>query len=294
MTTFPGVHVAIVTPFDQENEIDYGKLREHADWLIENGVHGLIPSGSVGEYASLTNQERGKVVETLIDVANGRVPVAVGTGAPSTREVIHWANFAKESGAKGLMSLPPINYRPTRGEVIAHYKELSKVGLPIIAYNNPHDYAVDLTPDLLAEIGQFDNIVAVKEFSGDLRRIPAILDQTDLEVLVGVDDLSMEGLIAGATGWIAGLTNALPKESVRLYDLVKDGKLEEARTLYYDLLPLFHYDAKPQLVQAIKYSMELAGREAGPTRAPRLPLEDSVLAEVKDAFMRTQGVSSRS
>ncbi|TGU84996.1 dihydrodipicolinate synthase family protein, partial [Mesorhizobium sp. M00.F.Ca.ET.186.01.1.1] len=171
-------------------------------------------------------------------------------------------------------ALPPINYKPLENEVFAHYEALNTVGLPIIAYNNPHDYKIDLTPDILARLAKFENVVAVKEFSGDVRRMQDILAQTDLEVMVGVDDLVMEGGLIGATGWIAGVPNALPKEGVELFRLARAGKLAEAQALYRRLLPLFHYDASPQLVQSIKYMMELAGFPVGPTRPPRLPLAD--------------------
>jgi 4-hydroxy-tetrahydrodipicolinate synthase len=284
MAKFEGVFVAIVTPFKNSFEVDYQRLREHADWLITQGVHGLIPAGSVGEYATLTIEEREKVVETVIDAANSRVPVVVGTGAPSTQQAVNWTRHASEAGASGIMALPPVNYRPLENEIIAHYEALSEVGLPIIAYNNPHDYATDLTPDLLAKLSKIENIVAVKEFSGDIRRVHDILRKTDLEVLIGVDDLGVEGPLFGATGWIAGLVNVFPKESVEVFNLAREGKVSEALALYRYLLPLFHYDASPQLVQAIKYGMELSGRPVGQTRPPRLPLAEHQLREIKEAY----------
>jgi dihydrodipicolinate synthase/N-acetylneuraminate lyase len=272
---FSGVYVAIVTPMTPSYEVDYPGLGDHANWLIENGVHGLAVSGSVGEYATLTDEERARVVETVIEVAEDRVPVVVGPAAPSTAQAVRWAEHARDRGAVGLMALPPINYRPTRREVIAHYAALGKVGLPIMAYNNPRDYSTDLTPDFLAELSAaVPNLVAVKEFAQDVRRIPDILDQTPLEVLVGVDDLALEGFLSGATGWIAGLTNALPRESVELYNLAMAGNIAAATPLYRRMLPLLHHDAHANLVQVIKYTCELVGRPVGPTRPPRLPLSD--------------------
>jgi 4-hydroxy-tetrahydrodipicolinate synthase len=284
MAKFNGVYVAIVTPFTESYEVDYERLREHADWLINEGVHGLIPAGSVGEYASLTHEERAQVVETVIEVAAGRVPVAVGSGAPSTKQAVGWVEHAKGAGASGIMALPPINYNPTEKEIMAHYEALSSVGLPIIAYNNPHDYKTDLTPDLLAKLSKIENVVAVKEFSGDIRRVHDILEKTNLEVMIGVDDLAMEGPIAGATGWIAGFANVLPRESVKLFELASAGNVKEALELYRPMLPLSHYDAKPQLVQAIKYSLELSGKPVGPTRPPRLQLDDEELRLIKEAY----------
>jgi 1-pyrroline-4-hydroxy-2-carboxylate deaminase len=284
MARFPGVYTAIVTPIDENFEVDYNALREHADWLITEGVHGLIPGGSVGEYAALSQEERRKVVETVIDVANGRVPVVVGTGAPSTKQAVYWAQHAKDSGAEGIMALPPINYNPLEIEIYAHYEALSDVGLPIIAYNNPHDYKTDLTPKLLKKLSEIDNVIGIKEFSGDIRRVHDILRETNLEVLIGVDNLGVEGPLFGATGWIAGLVNVLPKESVAVFNLAREGKVAEALELYKYLLPLFHYDASPQLVQAIKYAMELAGRPVGLTRPPRLPLPQEQLDNIKQAY----------
>lgn len=286
MTRFEGVHVAIVTPFTDSYEVDYQRLHELCNWLIDEGVNGLVPVGSLGEYATLTVEERSKVVETVVKAANKRVTVTVGSGAPSTKQAVQWVQHAKDIGADAIMALPPINYRPLRNEIIAHYKDLSKVGLPIIAYNNPLDYPTDLTPELLKEISKFENVVAVKEFSGDIRRVHKILEETDLEVLTGVDNLAMEGPLCGATGWIAGVPNALPREGVELFRLSREGKIKEATALYRRLLPLFDLDAKPQLVQSIKYMMELAGQPVGPTRPPRLPLSTEDYDQIKKAFNR--------
>ncbi|MBU8757525.1 4-hydroxy-tetrahydrodipicolinate synthase [Priestia megaterium] len=286
MTRFEGVHVAIVTPFTDSYEVDYQRLHELCNWLIDEGVNGLVPVGSLGEYATLTVEERSKVVETVVKAANKRVTVTVGSGAPSTKQAVQWVQHAKDVGADAIMALPPISYRPLRNEIIAHYKDLSEVGLPIIAYNNPLDYPTDLTPELLKEISKFENVVAVKEFSGDIRRVHKILEETDLEVLTGVDNLAMEGPLCGATGWIAGVPNALPREGVELFRLSREGKIKEATELYRRLLPLFDLDAKPQLVQSIKYMMELAGQPVGPTRPPRLSLSTEDYNQIKKAFNR--------
>jgi 4-hydroxy-tetrahydrodipicolinate synthase len=275
MPHFAGVYVAVITPFDSKDRVDERRLRDHVSWLIECGVHGIVPTGSCGEYAALTDEERAFVVETIADTCKGRVPVVVGTGASSTRKAVAWAEHARASGASGIMALPPSAYRPSRHEVHAWYAALDAVGLPIVAYNNPFDTTVDLTPDLLAELCDLEHLVAVKEYSGDVRRIPTILETTRLEVVVGCDDLALEGLLAGATGWIAGLTNVLARESMELYELICARRVDEAAALYRRLLPLFRYDSRPTFVQAIKYAFDLAGNSAGPTRPPRLPLPDS-------------------
>lgn len=293
MAKFEGVYVALVTPFTPSYEVDYKRLHELCDWLIQEGVHGLVPAGSLGEYATLSNEERSKLIETVVEAAAGRVPVVVGSGAPSTKQAMSWVEHAKGLGAAGIMALPPINYKPLESEVIAHYEALSKVGLPLIAYNNPRDYPTDLTPDLLAKISKIGNVVAVKEFSGDIRRVNDILMKTDLEVMIGLDDLAFEGAISGATGWISGVPNALPREGVELFQLAREGKVKEALDLYRRLLPLFHFDSSPQLVQYIKYMMELVGKPVGPTRPPRLPLSQEEYAKVKEAFERTRQTVNR-
>lgn len=284
MARFEGVYVASVTPFTDSYEVDYIRLREHVDFLIENSVNGIIPTGSLGEYAVLSKEERVKVIETTIEAANGRVDVMVGCAAPSTKQVLELVELAKEKGAAGVMALPPVNYKPNEAEVIAHYEAISRVGLPVIVYNNPLDYPVDLKPSILKKLSQFENIVGVKEFSGDVRRIPDILRETDLEVMVGVDDLALEGAVVGATGWIAGFPNVFPKECSEIFALAREGKAKEALEIYRYFLPLFHHDADPRLVQAIKYAMELKGIPAGPTRLPRLPLSSQEKEQVKQDF----------
>ena len=292
MGRFDGVYVALVTPFTEDHEVDYKRLTELCEWLIQEGIDGLVPSGSLGEYATMTGEERAKVINTVIAAAKGRVPVVVGSAAPSTRQAVEWVQFSKDAGAAGVMALPPINYKPLENEVFAHYEALNTVGLPIIAYNNPHDYKIDLTPDILARLSKMENIVAVKEFTGDVRRIQDILALSDLEVMVGVDDLAMEGALVGATGWISGVPNALPKEGVELFRLAREGNLKDAQALYRRLLPLFHFDASPQLVQSIKYMMELANFPVGPTRPPRLPLSEEYYADIKKAFDYAVGAAS--
>ncbi|MFE5430740.1 dihydrodipicolinate synthase family protein [Peribacillus simplex] len=284
MAKFTGVYVALITPMTDSYEVDYSKLREHADWLINEGVTGLIPCGTCGEYATLSNEERAKVVETVLEVAKNRVPVLVGTGAPATRDAVKWAQHAKDHGAAGLMALPPINYSPEEYEVIAHYEALSEVGLPIVLYNNPNDYKTDLTTELLVKLQAIENVIGVKDFSIDIRRVHTTLTNTNLEVLIGVDDLGLEGPAFGATGWISGFANVFPKESVEIFNLGREGKLQEAMGLYRSLLPLSHYDAQPNLVQAMKYCLELKGRPVGPTRPPRLPLATDELEKIKEAF----------
>lgn len=275
MAQFSGVYVAVITPFTTDDRLDLPRLREHVQWLVECGVHGIVPAGSCGEYAALSDAEREQVVEYIAELCQARnIPFVVGTGASSTHNAVRWAEHAKRCGAAGIMALPPTAYRPGRREIKAWYEALDSVGLPIIAYNNPFDTTVDLVPDLLEELDALEQLVAVKEYSGDVRRIPQILENTDLEVIVGCDDLVLEGFLAGATGWIAGLTNVVARESIELYDLIMARRIDEAQALYRNLLPLFRYDSKPTFVQAIKFAFDLVGKSAGATRPPRLALEE--------------------
>lgn len=293
MPRFPGVYVAVITPFTKEDRLDVPRLREHVTWLIDQGVHGIVSAGSCGEYAALSEAEREQVVETVADVCRNRVPVVVGTGASSTKNAVRWAEHAARCGAAGIMALPPSAYRPNRREIKAWYAALDAIGLPIVAYNNPFDTTVDLVPDLLEELAELEHLVAVKEYSGDVRRIPVILERTDLEVIVGCDDLVLEGLLAGATGWIAGLTNVVARESIVLYDLIVARKVDEAAALYRDLLPLFRYDSRPTFVQAIKHAFERIGKSAGTTRPPRLALDEQDRAVIDSALERLLAVAER-
>lgn len=284
MTIFQGVHVSLVTPMSESYEVDYQRTEEVCDWLIREGVNGIIVAGPVGEYATLSREERAKIVETVIKVSNGRVPIIAGTGTPTTAETIYWAEHALDKGADGILALPPINYKPLESEVIAHYEKLSSVGIPMMIFNNPRDFGIDLTPEFLVDLAKLENIIAIKEFSGDVRRIHEISTKTTLDVLVGVDDMSMEGALCGATGWTSGVANALPKLSVELFQFALENDRKEASKLYEVLEPLYRYDASPQLIQAIKYMMELANQPVGPTRPPRLPLTSKDYNMIRNLF----------
>jgi 4-hydroxy-tetrahydrodipicolinate synthase len=208
--------------------------------------------------------------------------VVVGVHGVGSHQARAWAEKAAEDGADGVLCLPPTMYRANRGEVIAHFTEVAKAGLPVMVYNNPLDTKVDLTPDLLAEIAQIENIVAVKEFSGDVRRVLEIRELApELAVIAGADDLTLEALLMGATGWFAGFPNVFPKESARLFDLATQGKLEEARALYEPLVAAFRWDSRTEFVQAIKFGMDYVGRFGGPCRPPRGPLVPEHVAQLE-------------
>jgi 4-hydroxy-tetrahydrodipicolinate synthase len=213
--------------------------------------------------------------------------VVVGVHGPGSHQARHWAELAAEDGATGVLCLPPTMYRANPSEVVAHFTEVAAVGLPVMVYNNPIDTKVDLTPDLLAEIAAIDNVVAVKEFSGDVRRVLEIRERAPgLTVVAGADDVVLESLLMGATGWFAGFPNVFPAESARLFELATAGKVEEARALYEPLVAAFRWDSRTEFVQAIKRGMDAAGRFGGPCRPPRGPLSAAQLAVLDEDLRR--------
>lgn len=282
-----GVLVATALPYRDDLQVDYDRYAEHVRWLIGEGCHGVIPNGSLGEYQSLTDEERSRVVRTAIEAVPDNAVVVPGVAAYSALTARRWAEDAAEAGAAAVLLLPPNAYRADERVVMAHYAEVAKVGLPIVAYNNPHDTRVDLTPELLARLHGEGHIVAVKEFSGDVRRIYQIHELApELDVLIGADDVALELGIAGAVGWVAGFPNALPALCVRLYEAATAGDLTTALPLYRELHPLLRWDSKTEFVQAIKLTMDLVGRYGGPCRPPRLPLTDEQAAVIRKATER--------
>jgi 4-hydroxy-tetrahydrodipicolinate synthase len=282
-----GVIVATALPYREDPAapaglaVDYDRYAEHCRWLVENGCRGVGPNGSLGEYSSLTDEERRRVARTAIEAVGGDGVVVVGVHGPGSHQARHWAELAAEDGADGILCLPPTMYRANERDVLAHFAAVAEVGLPVMVYNNPIDTKVDLTPDLLAEIAQIDNIVAVKEFSGDVRRVLEIREKAPgLAVVAGADDVTLEALLMGATGWFAGFPNVFPAESALLYDLGVAGRLEEARRLYEPLVAAFRWDSRTEFVQAIKLGMDQVGRYGGPCRPPRGPLGDEQREQV--------------
>lgn len=272
-----GVIVATALPYTEDLKVDYDAYAEHVKWLADNGCDGVAPNGSLGEYQSLTDVERAKVIETAVEVAPEGFTVMAGAGAYSALQSQRWAEQAAEAGADCIMLLPPNSYRANPDEVLDHYRHAAKAGLPIIGYNNPIDTKVDLTPELIARIYEEGNMVGVKEFTGDVRRAYQIKELApDIDLLTGSDDVVLELGLAGSVGWVAGYPNAIPKSTVELYKLSTSGNPEDllrAKELYVDLHPLLRWDSKTEFVQAIKLSMDIAGRYGGHCRPPRGPLK---------------------
>jgi dihydrodipicolinate synthase/N-acetylneuraminate lyase len=279
-----GVLVATALPFDSDLNLDLDRYADHLRWLAQSGCDGVTPNGSLGEYQTLTEQERTAVVRTAIEAAPDGFSVIPGVAAYGAREARRWAEIAAEAGASGVMLLPPNAYRSDERAIMEHYGEVAKVGLPIIAYNNPIDTKVDLTPELLSRLHGEGLIVAVKEFSGDPRRGYRIAETAPgLDLLIGADDVALELALAGAVGWVSGFTNSLPGPCVELYNASRAGDLERALPLYRLLHPLLRWDSQTEFVQAIKFSMEIVGRYGGPCRPPRQPLAPELQEAVRRA-----------
>ena len=282
-----GVLVATALPWNERGEPDLDRYAEHVRWLAENGCDGVIPNGSLGEYQTLSADERAAVVRTAVAAAPVGFSVIPGVGAYGSDEATRWAAQARDAGAPAVMLLPPNSYRADEQAVVEHYRAVAAVGLPIVAYNNPIDTKVDLTPELLARLHGEGLIVGVKEFSGDVRRAYRIAELAPgLDLIAGADDVVLELAVAGAKGWIAGFPNALPAQCMDLWRSAAAGDLAKALPLYRQLHPLLRWDSRVEFVQAIKYAMDLVGRYGGPCRAPRGPLTDEQAAAVREAVER--------
>lgn len=289
-----GVLVATALPLRPEKpgegaggdtlSVDFDGYAEHVAWLAANGCDGVTPNGSLGEYQNLSPEERARVVTTAVAAAPEGFVVMPGVAAYGSGESRRWAEQAAEAGAAAVMLLPPNAYRADRRAIVAHYREVARAGLPVVAYNNPHDTKVDLVPELLAELYGEGLIVGVKEFSGDVRRYYQISELAPgLDILAGSDDVSLELAIAGSPGWISGYPNALPRACVELWRSATEGDLKTALPLYRILHPLLRWDSRTEFVQAIKLSMDIVGRYGGPCRPPRTELTEEQQALVRGA-----------
>jgi 4-hydroxy-tetrahydrodipicolinate synthase len=290
---FPGIIPAVTTPFDGRGEIDRAGLEANLRFLLDAGVHGLVATGTMGEAASLSTGERRVVVEAAVAAADGRIPVIAGVSSSTPTAALALAADAAEAGAGAIMLLPPLGYRADPAEVEAYYRAVAEgSGLPVMAYNNPEASGVDLPPELLVRLWEeIDGVVAVKECSGDARRIPALLAAAPgLEVLVGGDDWALEGFCAGATGWVSGVADVAPAECIALWEACRAGELDRARELYARLLPLARFDMTPKLVQYFKAAMDARGLAGGDCRPPRMPLAEAELADLRAAVGVLEGV----
>lgn len=285
-----GVFPAVTTKMKQDGSLDLPALQASIERLVTGGVSGVIVLPMLGENASLTMAERESVIRAAVETARGRVPVLSGLAEVSTNQAKASARLYGSFGAQGLMAFPSLGgYKTDHRETVAWYKEIASVGLPVMIYNNPIAYGVDVTPAILADLVDTPEIVCIKEESGDIRRVTDLYNAHGNRFLVfcGVDDLILESMVLGATGWVSGMTNAWPVESVELFNLCCAGRFDEARALYRILTPAYHLDTHVKLVQYIKLAENLVYGAPEWVRAPRLPLigteRDHVVNTVKAA-----------
>ena len=285
-----GVFPAVTTPLREDLSIDFDFLPRQLESMLAAGCTGFVLLGSLGESATLTFEEKGAVLEAGKRTLAGRAPLVAGIAALSTAEAVATARLAQAKGCDGLMVLPAYVYKTDPGETAAHFSAvIGATRLPCMLYNNPPAYGTDVLPEALAALAdRHANLVAVKESSEDVRRVTAIRGRLAdrMAIFVGVDDLILEGVAAGAVGWVAGLVNALPRESVRLFELAAAGRTKEARALYDWFLPLLRLDVVPKFVQLIKLVQQETGTGSERVRPPRLPLEgkerDETLALIRE------------
>ena len=279
-TDWHGVMPAITTPLAEDLTIDHGELADHVRRMADAGCTAIVTPGSLGEAGTLTLREREQLWSTCVEALEGRIPVVAAISSLSTSHAVEYAQQAQLAGCRGLMVLPPYAYVGTWRETRAHFEAIfSATPLSCMLYNNPIAYGTDVSPQQLLELSDSsDNLDAVKESSGDIRRIRAIREVLGdrLSLFVGIDDLVVEGVDAGASGWIAGLVNALPEESVRLFELAVADDQEALEPLYQWFLPLLRLDAVPEFVHLVKLVQQEFGMGSERIRQPRLPLEGPV------------------
>ncbi len=295
-----GVFPAITTPFREDLSVDHDFLARHVTWLVDHGCTGIVALGSLGEGATVVFDEKVEIFRSCVNAVGDRVPVVAAISGLSTEECVALARRAEDAGCEGLMALPPYVYKGDWRESEAHFSAvITATDLSCMLYNNPIAYGTDVLPHELRELCRHENLHAVKESSGDVRRVTAVLELLGdrLQVFAGMDDMIVESIAMGASGWIAGLVNALPAESVELVALAKAGKMKEARELYNWFLPMLRLDTVPKFVQLIKLVQEELGCGSSRVRPPRLELvgaeRESALALLRDSMSRRPGVSSR-
>ena len=278
-----GVYPALTTQFKEDQSLDLDGTAKHLETLINSGIHGVILLGSVGENTALEYEEKLTVLAEMLRVVRGRIPVLSGVSEYTTALACRYAKDAERIGLDGLMVLPAMVYKADRRELITHFRTVGRAsGLPMMIYNNPVSYNVDLTPDAFVELQDEPTLVAIKESSDNVRRLTDIINLVgDRYILFsGVDDLVLESILLGAQGWVSGLVNAFPDENRALWDLATSGQWEEARALYRWYTPLLHLDTKIKLVQYIKLCMAECGLGSEMVRAPRLRLEGAERKEI--------------
>jgi len=289
-----GILAVLVTPMTEAGDVDCEGLKTNARWLVEKGVHGLIPLGSTGEFASLTDVQARTVLDTVVEAVDDAVPVIAGASAETTERAIEKVVQAKRAGAAGALVLPPWYYTPDPAELLYHYTRISEdAGLPIMIYNNPFTSKVDIPPDVIARLAELENIVGVKESSGNIRRIAEIrlLAEDRIRIFCGWEDMAYESFVMGARGWVCVAGNVVPSECRRLYSLiVEDDDRETAWEVYREILPLLRYlEYEGKTQKALKYMLDKMGLCGGFSSSPKLPLAPEDEAKL-DHLMKDLGI----
>ena len=279
-----GVMPAITTQFDVKGNLDLDTFKINLSHQINAGVNGIILGGTLGEASTLTNQEKQQLLAVTLGEVNGKIPVIMNIAEQATIEAIRLAQKAESEGADGLMLLPPMRYKATDEETVTYFSTIANATkLPIMIYNNPIDYKIEVTLEMFAALESYKNITAVKESTRDITNITRMINRFGdrFQILCGVDTIAMEALLMGANGWVAGLVDAFPRETVAIYSYCKQGELEKARSIFGWFLPLLELDISPQLVQNIKLCELATGMGTGHVRPPRLPLKGAELERVR-------------
>ena len=279
-----GVMPAITTQFDSEGALSLKAFKNNLTHQIKAGVHGIILGGTLGEASTLTSSEKESLLKATLEQVEGKIPVIMNIAEQSTDQAIVSAKDAETNGASGLMLLPPMRYRATDIETVAYFSAVaSSTSLPIMIYNNPVDYKIEVTLDMFEAIKKHENITAVKESTRDITNITRMINRFGdrYKILCGVDTIAMESILMGAKGWVAGLVDSFPEETVAIFTYCKAGEWEKARAVFRWFLPLLELDISPQLVQNIKLCEQATGLGTGYVRKPRLPLEGSELKRVE-------------
>jgi 4-hydroxy-tetrahydrodipicolinate synthase len=289
--TWSGVYPAITTQFRQDESLDLAATVKHLEKMIQSGIHGVVLLGTVGENTALEYNEKLEIIREMKQVVKGRIPVLTGVAEYTTALACRFARDAEKLGVDGLMVLPAMVYKSDDRETMTHYRTVAhSTGLPIMVYNNPVSYSVDISPEMFQELADERNLVAIKESSENVRRITDLVNVCGNRYILfgGVDDLVLESILLGAQGWISGLVNAFPDENRALWDLATSGQWAKARELYRWYTPLLHLDTKVKLVQYIKLAMQETGLGSEMLRAPRLPLagkeREEILAIIRHAI----------
>ena len=284
---FNGVFPAISTQFNDDGSINYASNATMLEQLISEGIDGIIALGTIGENLSLTPEEKRQFIKHTVEVVKGRIIVISGCSENTAQAASQFATDIQDSGVDGLMLLPAMVYRGCKTETLYHYQTVARATtLPIMIYNNPVTYGIDIDLEMTEILAKEPNIVAIKESTTDTRRLTELQTRFGdrFTILCGVDDIALESILLGATGWISGLTNVFPKESVMLMKLAQAGRIKEAREIYSWFMPLLRLDTIPKLVQAIKLAEQIVGRGSENVRAPRLKLVGDERAYVESTM----------